>query len=127
MKVYDYLTLNSNTIELTDYLDYTEYLEDNFGIANIITEFYNQPFTPELITKFFKGWKTNKCVTRAKYKYYTDDYEISFKKEILTTKSENIHIKTIYINYDNYTWVEMPIVLNDFIRDCIRKKIELEI
>ena len=106
MKVYDYLTLQLLKVKLSEYLDILDYLEEKFGIEVIIEDFYNLPFTPDLITKFFKGWEKS---TNLNYKY---------KSFVAYFYSKN--------HYQLKMRHNMPIVLNDFIRDCILEKIELE-
>jgi len=116
MKVYDYLTIK--TIGFRIYQDFSDYLLDNFGIKNMATGFYNLPFTPEQITKYFKGWGINE------QKYHTecknDSYIVIFNKE-------KIHY---FLNHNNLDTelekITYPIVLNDFIRNCFRYKMELE-
>ena len=116
MKVPDFLNLVLQE-DLIYYNKFSQLLSDKFGIINVKSDFYNLPFTPDLITRFFKGWDLRFNDTK-------DFYEINnFKKEISISSHHN---KITY--FINKIWYEssLPIVLNDFIRDCFRCKIELE-
>ena len=122
MKVYDYMTLQSIIIGIDDdldVLDYLDYLEEKFGIEDIIEDFYNLPFTPDLITKFFKGWEVDDC----------SDYDLAeFTNNNNSIEFGEYHDEDLYQIETNESCyiISKPIVLNDFIRDCKRYKIELE-
>lgn len=116
MRVYDYLSLC--LLQHKDFLVIYDYLKNNFGITNLKEDFYNLPFTPELITKFFKGWKINE------QKYYTEYKNNNFL--IVFNKAK----KHYFLGHNNLdTELEKfvyPLILNDFLRDCIKCNIELE-
>ena len=117
MKVYDYLTLQEKP-----YKEFTKiYRKISLatGLRDLPKDFYNLPFTPDLITKFFKGWDL-------RFNDEKDYYELNnFKEEICITLHHN---KITYYKDKYKIWYDssLPIVLNDFIRDCIRCKIKLE-
>jgi hypothetical protein len=122
MKVYDYLTV-ATTFCKDKYKDLEDYLWDKFKIANAKHDFYNLPFTPELISKYFKGWKVKEnleySILYVNEKYnYSIIYHISTDSLIIAKRDNDFNIIKILF--------PKPLVLNDFIRDCERAEIELE-
>ena len=122
MKLYGYLTLQEKP-----YIEFSKIyhrISLATGLRDLPKDFYNLPFTPELITKFFKGWELVSN-SDASILFLNEEYDYSIVHHIptgslLISKRENDYniIKTLY---------PKPLVLNDFIRDCIRCKIKLEI
>ena len=119
MKVYDFLTLQLVKVKLSEYLDILDYLEEKFGIEDIIKDFYNLPFTPELIIRFFKEWEVDDCSDYDLAEFTNNNNSIEFGEYY----DEDLY--QIETNESCYI-ISKPIVLNDFIRDCKRYKIELE-
>lgn len=120
MKVYDYLALATMSLPKNDKKIFKESFQLQLHIVNklnlSIEDFYNLPFTPKLITKFFKGWEVIK-----------ENYEI-----VNMEKGYGVVINDDYVNYyagqkERVYLHRSPIVLNDFIRDCKRAGIELEL
>ena len=121
MKVYDYLEITTND-KIDECLEFATYMFDTYGISDL-REFYNLPFTPELITKYFKGWKVKERLEYSisyvnKIYNYSIIYHISTDSLIIAKRDNNFNIINILF--------PKPIVLNDFIRDCKRAEIELE-
>ncbi len=76
----------------------------------------NQPFTPELITKYFKGWE------ELSNGYYVAKYELKNYDVTLNRRDKSCCYEK---GLDTY-WFKFPRTLDDFITDCQRAGIELE-
>jgi hypothetical protein len=87
----------------------------------IYKDFTKQPFTPELITKYFKGWRTE-LVDKPSgyYKHYHDEYHL-IDTDILNDKIwlDSPITGTIY-------YMRLPKTLDRFICHCQDADIELE-
>jgi hypothetical protein len=121
MKVYDFLEITTND-KIDECMEFTTYMYDNYKIIDL-REFYNEPFTPELITNYFKGWKMKEnleySIIYVNEKYnYSIIYHISTDSLIIAKRDNDFNIIKILF--------PKPLVLNDFIRDCERAEIELE-
>ena len=121
MKVYDFLEITMNN-KIDECLEFTTYMYDNYKITDL-REFYNEPFAPELITNYFKGWKVKEnleySILFVNEKYnYSIIYHISTDSLIIAKRDNDFNIIKILF--------PKPLVLNDFIRDCERAEIELE-
>ncbi len=117
MKVYDYLTITTKE-KMDECLAFSNYLSEMVGIYDL-RDFYNLPFTPELIIRFFKGWEVDDC----------SDYDLAeFTNNNNSIEFGEYHDEDLYQIETNESCyiISKPIVLNDFIRDCKRYKIELE-
>jgi len=93
-------------------------------LGNLILDFYSQPFIPELITKYFEGWKYvyeyDEDVEKYYHKYINDNIEIWVP--------DNKIINGYMIFTNNKENVEFPFnprTLDDFINDCKKAGIEL--
>jgi hypothetical protein len=121
MKVYDFLEITMNN-KIDECLEFTTYMYDNYKITDL-REFYNESFTPVLITNYFKGWKVKEeleySILFVNEKYnYSIIYHISTDSLIIAKRDNDFNIIKILF--------PKPLVLNDFIRDCERAEIELE-
>lgn len=79
------------------------------------TEFYSQPFKPELITELFEGWEKEEANVEMYY-LIEDDYTWC---EWTGTKYE------VQGTLDNIKLYSLPRTLDDFINDCQRAGIKL--
>lgn len=121
MKVYDYLEITTNN-KIDECMEFTTYMFENYYISDL-REFYNEPFTPESIINYFKGWKVKEnlehSILYVNKKYnYSIIYHISTDSLIIAKRDNDFNIIKILF--------PKPLVLNDFIRDCERAEIELE-
>jgi hypothetical protein len=89
---------------------------------DIYRDHVKQPFTPELITKYFKGWREFETISnigRRLSGYETDISKIRIdnfhEMEYEATKGE-----------PSCSWFKIPRTLDDFINDTQRAGIELE-
>ena len=88
----------------------------------IIKDFYNQPFTAEMISEYFEGWRTEqKYSTNVKYIYGEDsnfDYIIFLTGNTKIFKIE----KNMFIDC---AWTLYPKTLSDFISAALNSGIKL--
>lgn len=117
MRVPDYLTLTT-TFGFAQNLDFYAYLNKKFGIDDVKDDFYNLPFTPDLIIKFFKGYQI------LKDKYNEDKlWDINS----LYTFEIDKNVIFIYKHLELAFIVPKFIVINDFIIFCKIANIVLEL
>ncbi len=109
-------------MEASEHLSYKHYVR----ILGMLSNFYSQPFKPELITELFKGWKESN----------TDEIEEHFavwgKKGqfyFFPTRKQMVFFhkmgSTLVDDSHEYELPYLPATLNNFISDCQRAGIEL--
>jgi len=92
---------------------------------NQVNTFYSQPFKPEIITEYFKGWEMG--IDKEGDLYVTDNYEeFSFYNDSDTSIR---YMRMKYLEMPNVIpeqLIEMPKTLSQFITNCIQSNIKLE-
>ena len=92
---------------------YICYYNNYGGTMDVITDFYSQPFQPEMLMEYFEGWKKDESLSNT-YRY--NQYDITIDDDD----------KSIYYIYDNETYRCWEFKsLNDLITLCTLAGVEL--
>lgn len=110
MVIHDYLAYSRLPFEEYEEVCRRIIKQDDIGAD----DFYAQPFKPELITKYFKGW-----TEKGDGRYVNGCWTISLRCRNMLIIRRSKKGKEMWAAL-------LPETLNDFIRDCERVGIKLE-
>ncbi len=106
------------------FVDIALYL-DKAAMSDSVTEFYSQPFKPELITELFEGWTFQYVRTISGIKTSGKRYR-HLGYEIEVTFHDGSRYYDIAQGVDDIADFFYPRTLDDFINDVTRAGIELK-